>query len=317
MDYPIHIAFCAGENYFQYIAVSMRSLVENNRGKELTFHILTDSVSKKVEKRFRSEFIRFNNVSLVIHLVDKNALANLECGYWTKYTWYRILLPNILPTSIHRILYLDADTLILGDLSPLFVLDMKDAAVAGCLGAENFMQETFNRCGYPSGLKYICAGVLLMNLDSWRNNHLFEKALLWEQEHRRNLKYPDQDTINFICKENKIVLPMKYGVIGQYFMRGVLPLASFRDELSESLLHPVIIHFPNQNPWKKELSFHPFQDDWINYNRKMRHPARRYFITKGWPFLKMITWRALHPFSINRGTSKQNLLLQLSAFDAI
>ena len=316
MPDTFHIAFCVGENYFQYVAVSMRSILDNNEGRNIVFHILTDSISNKAEQRIRTEFVRYKNVSLSIHLINKNALTDLICGYWTKYTWYRILLPDVLPSSVSRVLYLDADTLVVGNISPLFALNMEGMAVAGCLGAENFLPETFDRCGYPSYLKYLCAGVLLINLEYWRSHDLSEKAILWEKQNRQRIKYPDQDTINFVCRDNKIVLPMKYGVIGQYFMSGVLPFSSFKDELIECLLHPVIIHYPNQSPWKKEISHHPFQNEWVSYNRKLRHPARRYYITKGWPLIKMIVWRTIHPFSLKRFPTRQEILLKWFASDS-
>jgi lipopolysaccharide biosynthesis glycosyltransferase len=308
MSLPIHIAFCMSEDYFQYAAVCIRSIIENNSVADLSFHIFTDTISHKNKRRIKAEVASFKNVSFEILCVDDQLLANLNCGRWTKFTWYRVLLPLVLSANIHRVLYLDTDTLVVGDIMPLFSIDMEGEAVAGCLGAENFLPETFRRCGYDSDLRYICAGVLLMNLDYWRENHLTEAVIQWGKENNYRVKYPDQDSINFICKESKIVLPMKYGVIGQFFNLEVLFKPPFRDELKECLLHPVIIHFANQNPWKIELSVHPLREEWHHYNRKLRRPARCHYITKGWPFIKMIIWKCLHPSTYKAVPTKKDII---------
>lgn len=262
----------------------------------LYVHLLTDYVSRKTLRRINCELSLFPNAFLDIIPVDDQLVCGLPCRYWTKYTWYRILLPDMLPNDIHKVLYLDADTLVTGDILPLFSLDMKQNAIAGCLGAENFDDETFIRCQYDAELQYICCGVLLMNLDVWRSERMTSSIIQWGKAHSSEIKYPDQDAINHICRNKKIVLPMKYGVVGPYFSIEELFHPPYSEELRESLLHPVIIHYANQNPWKIELAKHPLQKEWVAYNNRMRHPARRYHITKGWPYVKMIVWKISHPF---------------------
>ena len=308
MKEPVHIAFCGGENYFQYFAVTIRSILENNPGADLSFHLLTDNISPRTFRRINAEFSSFQNAHLDIMLVDDTLISGLPYRYWTKYTWYRILLPDMLPNDIHKVLYLDADTLVTGDILPLFSMDMQQNAIAGSLGAENFHDETFFRCQYDADLQYVCCGVLLMNLDVWRREHLASSVIQWGKEHSSEIKYPDQDAINHICRKQKIVLPMKYGVIGPYFSIEALYHPPYSEELRESLLHPVIIHYANQNPWKKEMAKHPLQKEWIACNNRMRRPARRHYITKGWPFVKMIVWIICHPLKTNDSPTVKSIL---------
>lgn len=38
------------------------------------------------------------------------------------------------------------------------------------------------------------------------------------------------------------------------------------------------------------------QKEWEKYNKMLKHPARRFYITKGLNFIKMKVWKMLHPF---------------------
>ncbi len=134
-----------------------------------------------------------------------------------------------------------------------------------------------------------------MNLDYWRAHGLTDKIVSWGREHDARIKFPDQDTINYICRDNKIVLPIRYGILGVYFWNEVFFKQPYLNELKECISSPAIIHYAAENPWKIELSNHLFQEEWEKYNNMLRHPAKREYITKGWNFVKMKVWQILHP----------------------
>lgn len=308
---PIHIVYCSSEDYLQYVAVSIKSLKENTPGNQV-IHVITDSVSRKNWKRLLSEVKDCPNVEVEFHIADDQEIKSLKLGHWTKYAWYRILIPTILSDKINTALYLDVDTLVLGDVRPLFKIDMEGKSVAGCLGAENCLQETFRRCGYESCLKYICSGVLLMNLDYWRKECLKNSIIQWAENKGDELKYPDQDSINYVCRETKVILPMRYGVIGHYFSLDDFNRTYYKEELISCLVSPIIIHFANQNPWKIEIAQHPFQNEWNQYNKSLLHPSRRYYVTRGWNLVKMLLWKAIHRDD-QKIPQKQDLLLSLKS----
>ena len=72
----------------------------------------------------------YPNAILDIVIVDDSKLKDLK-DTWTIYTWYRVLLPEIDGCSVHRVLYLDADTLVSENIEELFSLDMTGKAIAG------------------------------------------------------------------------------------------------------------------------------------------------------------------------------------------
>ena len=303
----IHIAFCVGGNYIPYVTVSIKSIVENHRNGTICIHILTNRLSKKLRGRLSDVVSAYSNVRLEIHLVDDYALTGLKTGAWTIYTWYRLLLPEILPDDVKKVLYLDADTLIMADLSELAALDMTDRSIAAVLDPMSFTEKTFVRCGYDAEKLYVCAGVMLMNLDYWRKHRLMEKIIEWSRMHADDLEYPDQDAINYACRDSKIVLPFRFGILN-YFQYERFYKPPYFEEIKECIEKPVIVHYANCYPWLKDWNRHPFHLDWLKYNDMLRHPVRRTYRNKGWLAFKLWLWDTLHPRAVKALTKGEVVL---------
>lgn len=97
----------------------------------------------------------------------------------------------------------------------------------------------------------------MMNLDLWRTKGIAGKLFDFARNNPERIKYPDQDAINVVCKNDKIILPPRYGVLVQFFR--------FKDFIKENLLemrelmeNPQIIHFAGYQPWYyfKDKSMH-------------------------------------------------------------
>ena len=296
----MHIAFCVNEAYVQYITVTMKSIAENNREAAICIHVLSNAVSPVGRQRLEETIEEYKNVSLHIHEVDDSPLKGLYTGNFTIYTWYRILLPNILPSDIDRVLYLDADTLVTADLKELFALDMTGKAIAAAPDIQSWLENAYVRCGYEASKQYICAGVLLMNLDYWREHELADKMVKWAIQKQDLIKCPDQDAINYICRDTKIILPLRYGFMHCFCEYDMFYNPPYRVQLEESILSPAIIHYNGCAPWAKEYHKHLMHHRWEKYNRMLHRPVKRTYQAKGWLKLKIITWDLLHLYRNRR-----------------
>lgn len=149
----MHIAFCVNDHYAEYILVSIKGLLENN-SDPLVIHILSDYISDKNTNRLKKLVGLYPNAILDIVIVDDSKLKDLK-DTWTIYTWYRVLLPEILDASVHRVLYLDADTLVSENIEELFSLDMTGKAIAGTVDFQSKDKSTYQRCGYEAEKEYV------------------------------------------------------------------------------------------------------------------------------------------------------------------
>ena len=175
---------------------------------------------------------------------------------WSKFGWYRLFLPEYLPSAIDRVLYLDCDVCVTDKLDELFDIDMEDRAIAGAMDPESYSSSVYDRLGIVPKKGYVCSGVLMLNLDYWRQHNIAEQVLDYGKKYPEKTLFPDQDAINVICQDAKVILSPKYSP----FLR----IAKFfnKEEWNEYISHPAIIHYAGCAPWKGNPNNHPFHYYW-------------------------------------------------------
>lgn len=306
----LDIVFCINDRYVPFVSVSIKSIADNNKSEKVRVHILTDNITKKSRNRLLSEFSDSDNPEIIFYYIDDSSLQGLQA--WSKYTWYRLLLPSVLPADIDKVLYLDTDTLICGKLTDLFATDITNYAVAGVIDPIHFHDEAYLRCAYPSEKGYLCAGVLLVNLDFWRKNQLQKTLLEWAHRHP-DIKFHDQDCINTVCQDHKLFLPLKYGVIDALFSEEKIYTSTCLDEIEESISHPVIIHYAGKAPWFKDAADHFMSSRWHECNRSLKNPARLTYKSTGLLKLKIQIYDLLHPHTQRHGIREAEISQRLDA----
>lgn len=305
---PMHVAFCVNDGYAQYIMVTIKGLLENN-SNPIVIHVLSDYISERNLVRLKDLVSSYPFAELKVVIVDDSKLHGLK-DTWTIYTWYRVLLPEILDEDVHRVLYLDADVLVAGNIEHLFCFDMTNKAIAGTIDFQSKDPSTYKRCGYEQEKEYVCAGIMLMNLDYWREHDIANKVIRWGRENNDRIQFPDQDSINYICRDNKILLPLKYDIVDGFFHDDYY-YQHYPRELRECVEFPVIIHYAGQAPWVVELSNHLLQDEWDRYNKTLAKPIRKIYQSKGLLRFKVVLYRLSHPHA-NRRLKRQDVIDRLA-----
>lgn len=108
---------------------------------------------------------------------------------WTYMTLMRLALPYVIPFILpERVLYLDIDTIVTGDISEVFDLDMGGYAMAA-------VREP-GRCKNP--FVYYNTGVLLIDLPAMGAHGIADDLI--NMVNRRKLDFPDQDAVNLRCQ---------------------------------------------------------------------------------------------------------------------
>ncbi len=236
---------CCDDNYAPFACITIQSIIDNMSEKDnVRIHIISDGISRDMERIFLGM-----HANIEIHIVNADDFKNVlpSNSEWSIATWYRILLPEILP-DVDKVLYLDCDVIVNGCLDDLFGMDMEEALVAGAVDTQNYNDEVFNRLNLDKSGVYICAGVLLMNLKLWREEKTSEKIISYARENKEKLHFFDQDCINKVCSSKKIALHPKYGVLVSYFRNHEF-MSENPDIVIELFEHPVIVHYAGYQPW--------------------------------------------------------------------
>jgi lipopolysaccharide biosynthesis glycosyltransferase len=102
------------------------------------------------------------------------------------------ILPMILPPSVRRAVFVDADVIALGDISELMTVSL-DGLPAGAVRAPLKMFD--KRLGLQ---RYSNSGVVVMDLEPWRNDGVSKRAIdyLHQISGAWGENFPDQDALN-------------------------------------------------------------------------------------------------------------------------
>lgn len=262
----MEILCCTDHNFVIPLGVMMHSLCVNNKSNELHFHVFIDETVTEEQKKELREVINEGN-TLNFYLVDVSSIEKyliVKVANFPISIYYRLLLADILPETVHKVLYLDADIIVRHDLSELWNTDISDYALAAVTD-QNRIEESSKRLGYSPNLGYFNSGVLLFNLDYFRKNNITTKLIEFIKHNPDKLACPDQDALNYVLREEKGSLPLKYNVQEGFYR--IPPTTSKTTELEKALHDPYIVHFStNEKPWKRSCH-HPLRNLYYEYRK--------------------------------------------------
>lgn len=231
----MEIVYASDHAFMFCCCVSIYSLMEHQPpDKTVRLHLLIDSSFCAEDERLISFLTaRFDRLVLVTHRVREELFEkhDFKGSIWSRATFYRLLLPLLLENT-RRCLYLDSDTLIVGDLTALWETDLNGYCLAGVFEDISSISAMTLGSRIPGIETYVNAGVLLMNLDLMRRLDLSEQLLAGSMD----TMCLDQDSLNIACYGRIRLLPHKYNAI---------PGIEYDN--------PVIMHFRMRDyirPWK-------------------------------------------------------------------
>jgi lipopolysaccharide biosynthesis glycosyltransferase len=175
-------------------------------------------------------------IRLNIIRVDATAFCDLPTTKALSAAAYaRLLIPDLLPKTVERVLYLDADTIVVSDLTALWQTDMGEAAIAAVHDPAATQIEREIGIDVDEG-SYVNSGVMLMNLVVWRDEELATTAMAFAKKH--NPRTCDQPSINFACAGKITYVPEEWN------------FQLIRPRRPDQWLEPSIIHFSGpKKPW--------------------------------------------------------------------
>lgn len=204
-DKHIPIFFSTDDNYIRYLDVTIKSLIANaSKNYEYRIIILNtglkeDNVRKIMENENDKFKIDFIDISAEVENI-KSRFKNVY--HFSVVTYYRLFIASLFP-QYDKVVYLDCDLVLLGDVSELYNTDLGN----NILGAapEQFVQNTKEFRLYaekalgvdPDG--YVNAGVLLMNLKEFRACEIEEQFVDLITKYDFDLLDPDQAYLNYLC----------------------------------------------------------------------------------------------------------------------
>ena len=236
------IAYGFDRGFADIAAVSAYSIARNSR-RDVDIYWITPEADAEAARQIATttKYVKDLNIRLIATKSD--AFSDWKTSFHiTAGTYLRLLLPDLIHSE--RLIYIDADTLVLSDLSELYFMDIGAHLIAG---VPDPGAKAATRMPLLPDDPYLNAGVLLLDLDALRADHMLEKAKAIHAQHERDATWMDQCILNKYAERRKFVLDRKWNC---HFFANSVKDSEFISLVLNS--NPAILHFVGPDkPWQE------------------------------------------------------------------
>jgi lipopolysaccharide biosynthesis glycosyltransferase len=242
----------------------MASMLANTKSK-VHFHVISNKLSDENKAKLSSLSEHFPHGKWNFHRIDFDMSHFIldPTNHTTVETYYRFFIPKLLP-ELEKIIYIDGDTVIVGDILELWNenLEGKIAGVVQDVTRDvSNIEERLKIFGFKYNWQYFNAGVLLLKLKAFEKLYILETLPIIINDVFKKFKdsdtfwLADQDVLNYLFDSEKYAkyLNIKYNLEDQnfnfyYYLYGQ-NCRNLR-EWNEANKSPIIIHYAaNKKPW--------------------------------------------------------------------
>lgn len=225
----VSVMFAVTSSWLIPLAVAIRSLcLHSNPRRNYELHIVHHGLEEYQMKELRRAVSGHPHVSLGFSRLPEKLLRilqNRDCGRFSPLTYGRLLAPSLFPRC-GRLVYLDVDILLNGDVAELYDADLqgapigavRDCAVMESLGTGRLPGhlEYISGLGATSARLYCNTGVMVMDLHKMREQGTEDRLLRLLESHPASFPYADQDIINIVFHDRISPLPINWNYHFQF-----------------------------------------------------------------------------------------------------
>lgn len=265
------------DNYIQHCMAMLCSLYENNKEYDIVLHVVMKLLSEQ-SRKFISDLTRKYGNECHYYIVDESPLESVQFRKQrplSKAAYYRLLLSSILPQTLHKVLYLDCDIIVLRDISEVFEIELDGYALAASIDDFPYTPQHRLQLNMEADERTFCSGVMMINLKYWREYDSETKLLEYAKRYKKEVHLHDQDVLNYVFKKKWFLLPPKWNRSPySLLVAGNIHFQSF--DMDEYLHNPMLLHYANLNlkPWYNIYTYkrHYYRD----YLKKSGYTSIRY-----------------------------------------
>lgn len=266
----MQIVYASNDGYARHLGTSMASLLDRNRETaSIDIYVLALELSKENENHLGNLAQKYGRE---IHIIQVGNLAErfggtLDTGGYDSSIMLRLLMGELLPGQLERVLYLDCDTVVLQSLGRLWNTNLQ-GKLMGAVMEPTIYPEVKASIGLTREEPYFNSGVLLVDLKQWRETGVQERLLEFYREKGGKLFASDQDLLNGALKGRIFSLSPRYNFFTNYRYFSYRELVKLspsykqitRRQLKTARRHPAVLHYMgDERPW--------MAGNWNHYRR--------------------------------------------------
>jgi len=275
---PLTVAFGIDNRFAIPLSATLHSLLDGLSGGERPHLYILSTAGRAIHAPNRDRLRRVVRGRAQLHWptldqlpIDPALLQTSE--HLSLATHYRVFLPTLLPPACRRILYLDADVIVRGDLRALWEQDLgthvalavRDPAVFTLASPMGLRKQ--EALGLPADAPYFNGGVLLIDVEKWRTQHITQQFIRYTEQYGRSSRWGDQDGLNAVLHARWGLLDERWNLQTYLYDRRAAPaspahqryLAALRARSDELTTGSFIIHYTRgRKPWHPRCP-HPYR----------------------------------------------------------
>lgn len=278
----VNVVYCSSDLFSEVCAVAIVSLFENNKHlKGINVFVIDDNIQEKNRNRMMKMAEQYGRNINFIPLPNPSDFYQDE-RFTIKslgHTYARMILGDIIPEKVERIISLDSDTMVLDKIDELWNTELQGHPIAGvddCMGKVALVKTQHLK---PDAI-HCNAGMYLIDLSVWRKENWTEKFHHYIKglfDKHIALGGYEEEVITKVVGERMMVLPPKYNLmtLEQVFtykelLRFRQPLRYYTEaQIEEAKKYPVITHTTNFFYIRKRIyeenSDHPMRSQYVKY----------------------------------------------------
>ena len=275
----MNVVYTFDDGYTDITMVSMLSFLEANKEVlDVTICIVDCGITENNLNRIKQLVTSYKrNIRIVKAVnIEKRIPIKLDTGYWSVVCYVRLFFAEMFP-DIDRIMHIDCDTLVRGNLDNVYYTNLDNYAGALCYDC---LPSVKYQAGFQRTDQYFSNGFMIFNLEYIRKHDIEDMFIDYIVKQKGVLPHLDQDVVSAVLKNKVFLLPAKYNVLSVTFALKSDSVSVFandepyysKNEILEALDNPIIIHFVGyrfyNKPWIQPC-YHPYNQEWINTYKKL------------------------------------------------
>jgi lipopolysaccharide biosynthesis glycosyltransferase len=260
------VVMVTDEAYAPWCATTIVSVGQACGAGRVRIHVLHPEAMSAEARRRLVVSGDDHGVEVLCQVIDETSIAMLPTkgpALGGRMSWVRVALPSALP-ELDRVIYLDADTYVVQPLDELWELALDEAPIAAVTNVtDESMHDHLASLGVHRAADYFNAGILVMDLERWRDDAVPDALVRFVVERQLPLPWFDQDAMNAVFAGGWHRLHPRWNTMNSFWTWQPLADALLgADAVQQAKDDPAVLHFEGpgiSKPWHY-LCPHPWRD---------------------------------------------------------
>lgn len=283
----MNILYTVNDAFVPQLAAGMVSVCENNEvASEINFYVFSDGVTEDNRRAIAQMLVPYGRKVSFVDICGfmEKVGQEFDTSGWNEIVMSRLLVASFMPETVSRVIYLDGDTIVRRSLESFWSLDLKGKTIG--VAPEPTADKKRRRNLGIADRHYFNAGVLLIDLDKWRERSVEQRVLDYCRTNADGLFANDQDALNVVLKDEAFYVPPALNSCNSYWLypfswlNELMPGFCTESEYFEARNNPTIVHYlGEERPWRKGNQ-HRYGSSYVHYLGKT--PWRDAPMEDGW-----------------------------------